>query len=222
MLRIRRRFCGISSRRFGLIDARRNQTIIQARLTAIAELRKFVRSGALEVPTIHEHIKRNPWLLDPRWYLLDDEVHLSEFGIDVSDPDRPNERVDYLFALGPSSPYTHDELLVVEIKRGTDSNGRARAATDDEVSRFHGYVIQARESQDRSGNPLRVTGLMIAQRYTQKADARRRSLSTVEDVRLVFRTWDSVLQETERLHEGWLAVTRRRAEGTDEEVGTSA
>ena len=209
-------------RRFGLIDARRNQTIIQARLTAIAELRKFVQGGALEVPTIHEHIKQHPWLLDPRWYLLDDEVRLSELGIDVSEPDRPNERMDYLFALGPSSPYTHDELLVVEIKRGTHSDGRARSATDDEVSTFHGYVIQARESQELSGTPLRVTGLMIAQDYTQKANARRRSLSTVEDVRLVFSTWDSVLRETERLHKGWLAVTRRRAEKAIEEVEASA
>ena len=83
-------------------------------------------------------------------------------------------------------------------------------------------MIQARESQELSGTPLRVTGLMIAQDYTQKANARRRSLSTVEDVRLVFSTWDSVLRETERLHKGWLAVTRRRAEKAIEEVEASA
>ena len=198
---------------FALIDARRNQTVIEARLKAIAELRQFVDSGALEVPTIHEHIKRHPWLLDPRWYLLDDEVRLSDLGI-TPDEGESDGRMDYLFALGPSSPYTHDELLVVEIKRGTHEDGRLRLVNTDEVSRFHGYVLAAQRSQRTSSNPLRVTGLMVAQKYTQDADRRRESLQTLGDVRLVFSTWNRVLKETERLHEGWLAVTNRRAQNS--------
>lgn len=195
---------------FGPIDARRNQTVIEARLKAINELRHFVDSGALEVPTIHEHIKQHPWLLDPRWYLLDDEVQLSDLGI-TPDEGESDGRMDYLFALGPSAPYTHDELLVVEIKRGTNRDGRVRSVNTDEISRFHRYVLAAGQSQERSREPLRVTGLMIAQRYTADADLQRISLQTVADVRLVFRTWHHVLQETERLHQGWLAVTNRRA-----------
>lgn len=201
-------------RRFGLIDARRNQTIISARLKAIREIRRFVERGAQEVPTIHKHIKQNPWLLDPRWYLLNDEVHLSELGISPGE-DRGDLRMDYLFALGPSSPYTHDELLVVEIKRGTDNKNRVRKASAKEVSRFHDYVLAAHEKQMLSSNPLRVTGLMIAQDYTENAERKRKSLEEVRGVRLVFNTWDRVLQETERLHEGWLAVTQRRAATAD-------
>lgn len=204
--------------RFGLIDARRNQTIIQARLKTIAELRRFVVGGATEVPTIHNHIKKHPWLLDPRWYLLDDEVPLSDLGI-VPENGESDGRMDFLFALGPAAPYTHDELLVVEIKRGTDQQGRTRSVNDNEVSRFHGYALAAYESQQqatydtqrRIGGPLRIVGLMIAQRYTAKAERLRQSLQTVADTRLIFTTWDRVLQETERLHEGWLAVTNRRA-----------
>ena len=200
---------------FALIDARRNQTVIEARLKAIAELRQFVDSGALEVPTIHEHIKRHPWLLDPRWYLLDDEVRLSDLGI-TPDEGESDGRMDYLFALGPSSPYTHDELLVVEIKRGTLRNGNLRSVKADEISRFHRYVLAAQESQRISSDPLRVTGLMVAQRYTEDADRQRKSLQTLGDVRLVFRTWNRVLKETERLHEGWLAVTNRRAQDSSD------
>ena len=204
-------------RRFELIDARRNQTIINARLKAIAKLRDFVSGGALEVPTIHEHIKEHPWLLDPRWYLLGDELKLSNLGIEP-DQGEHGGQMDFLFALGPSAPYTHDELLVVEIKRGTKKDGTVRAANSDEVSRFHKYVLAAHESQQRAGKPLRVTGLMIAQRYTRDADMMRASLATVGNgVRLVFSTWDGVLQETERLHEGWLAVTTRRAKDESEE-----
>lgn len=196
--------------RFGLIDARRNQTIIQARLKTIAELRRFVAGGATEVPTIHDHIKKHPWLLDPRWYLLDDEVRLSELGI-TPEADESDGRMDFLFALGPRSPYTHDELLVVEIKRGTHPDGRTRTVNRSEVSRFQGYAVSAHESQSRSDKPLRVVGLMIAQGYTSEADGMRRHIETAQSPRLVFTTWNSVLLETERLHKDWLAVSNRRA-----------
>ena len=200
--------------RFGLIDARRNQTIIQARLKTIAELRRFVAGGATEVPTIHDHIKKHPWLLDPRWYLLDDEVRLSDLDI-TPEADEADGRMDFLFALGPRSPYTHDELLVVEIKRGTYPDGKTRTVNHDEVSRFHRYALAAHESQTISSKPLRVVGLMIAQRYTREAERVRQSLETVQNPRLIFTTWDSVLLETERLHDGWLAVTNRRATAHD-------
>ena len=196
--------------RFGLIDARRNQTIIEARLRTIAELRKFVSRGATEVPTIHEHVKQHPWLLDPRWYLLDDELRLSELGI-TPEQDAWDGRMDFLFALGPRSPYTHDELLVVEIKRGTHPDGKTRSVNDKEVSRFQRYALAAHKSQSRSAKPLRVVGLMIAQRYTSEADSMREHLETAHDPRLIFTTWNSVLLETERLHKDWLAVSSRRA-----------
>ena len=201
--------------RFGLIDARRNQTIIQARLKTIAELRRFVAGGATEVPTIHNHIKKHPWLLDPRWYLLDDEVRLSELGI-IPEQDASDGRMDFLFALGPRSPYTHDELLVVEIKRGTRPDGKTRSVNDKEVSRFQRYALAAHKSQSRSAKPLRVVGLMIAQRYTAEANGMREHLETAHDPRLVFTTWNSVLLETERLHKDWLAVSSRRAVDSEE------
>ena len=197
--------------RFGLIDARRNQTVIEARLKTIAELRRFVQDGAREVPTIHEHIRDNPWLLDPRWYLLDDEVSLSSLGIDIDFEERDGV-MDYLFALGPSAPYTHDELLVVEIKRARHSDGRTRKVTHDEVSRFHRYVVAASNAQQITDPPLRVTGLMIAEGYLPQAAQLRNSFETLADPRLVFTTWDRVLAETERLHMGWLSVTKRRAQ----------
>ncbi|MDE0230825.1 MAG: ATP-binding protein [bacterium] len=196
--------------RFGLIDARRNQTIIEARLKTIAELRRFVAGGATEVPTIHDHVKKHPWLLDPRWYLLDDEVRLSDLGIEP-EPDETDGRLDFLFALGPGAPYTHDELLVVEIKRGTHPDGRKRSVNSDEVSRFHEYALAAEQSQSISSDPLRVVGVMIAQRYTSRADLSRKNLQTLPTPRLNFTTWDRVLMETERLHKGWLAVSTRRA-----------
>ncbi len=202
-------------RQFGLIDARRNQSIIEARLRTIAKLRTFVDEGAREVPTLHNHIKQHPWLLDPRCYLLDDEVRLSDLDIHP-DQSEPGMRLDYLFALGPSSPYTHDELLVVEIKRSADKHTRPVTISNEEVSRFQDYGLAAQDSSwattSVDGSRLRVTAVMIGSgQYTKAADRKRKSLQRDQEVRFVFTTWESVLRETERLHKGWLAVTKRRA-----------
>lgn len=122
--------------RFGLIDARRNQTIIETRLKAIDQLRVYVEEGAREVPTIHQHIKENVWLLDPRWHLLGDEVHLEDLGIQYEPEPDAGRRMDFLFAMQPSAPSTVDEVLVVEIKRAKTKDGRVHKVSSNEVSKF--------------------------------------------------------------------------------------
>ena len=197
-------------RQFGIIDARRNQSIIEARLKAIEELHRFIHEGAREVPTIHKHIKDNPWLIDPRWNLFGNEIDLRTFGI-VPEPGEPGSRVDFLFILGPSQPDAHDELLLVEIKRATRKDGKPHAVSSEEIDRFHRYALQIRRKQRNNSNPYLLTALMIAQEYTNEAREVKESLETVRGMNLIFRTWDHVLLETERLHKGWLAVTTRRA-----------
>ena len=198
--------------RFGLIDARRNQTIIEARLKAIDELRGYIEDGAREVPTIHEHVKKNTWLLDPRWYLLGDEVRLEDLGIHYEPQEDSSGRLDYLFALRPSKPSTLDEVLVVEIKRARTADGRVRKVNEDELHKFRRYVRSAWNRYRRDRHPPAVSGIMIAEDYTQGArDAI--DFETNEHVRMHFRTWGRVISETERLHRGWLAVATKRAKG---------
>ena len=63
-------------REFSLIDARRTLSIVKARLITIDRLDAAIKAGATEVPEIHCVIKEFPWILDPRWSLLGDEVEL--------------------------------------------------------------------------------------------------------------------------------------------------
>ena len=91
---------------FGLIDARRTATKVQARIGVINKLEELVEGGATEVPDVHNHIRDNPWLLDPRWDLYEDEVDLTKmlqkkYG---DTPGQQGDRADYLFAVGPSVP----------------------------------------------------------------------------------------------------------------------
>ena len=199
---------------FSLIDARKNLSIIQARLETIERLDSAIKAGATEVPEIHDVIKQYPWLLDPRWSLLGDEVDPTT----LSEPYEPTideetgERLDFLFILKPREPASADELLVVEIKRGYKSNGRLHRADGTEVQKFHSYTLSVR-AHYASGNTKvpTVHGLMIANAYSERANRIRMSLQDVQDVKLEFQTWQSVIDNTRNLHTSWLEVTRRAA-----------
>lgn len=204
--------------RFGLIDARRNQTIIEARLRAINELKRFVQEGATEVPTIHQHVKSNTWLLDPRWHLLGDEVGVRELDIEYDPEEDSGLRMDYLFALGTTGLTERDELVVVEIKRARRADGTIYRANDQHVSKFLGYVSAANASVRRNSNPPTVTGLMVAQDFTPAGLETKSTLEQTTNPRMMFRTWDRVIRDTERLHTVWLEAERRR--GIDEVPAT--
>ncbi len=197
-------------REFSLIDARKNLSIIQARLETIERVDAAVKAGATEVPELHNVIKEFPWLLDPRWSLMGDEVDIGTLG-EPYEPmrDETGNRIDFLFALQPTAPANLDELLVVEIKRGRKSDGTIHRASENEVNKFHSYVVNVqRHLTDTRTTVPRVSGLMIADRYSQRATNIKSSFEELRSVKLEFKTWGDVIENTRRLHTGWLKVTR--------------
>lgn len=205
-------------REFSLIDARKNYSLIKARLETIDRLDAAIKAGEPEVPEIHDVIKEFPWLLDPRWSLLGDEINPESLD-ERYEPDIDGEtgdRLDFLFILRPKEPATFDQLLVVEIKRGFESRGTVRRVTEPEFGKFHSYVLGVREHYSANSSPPSVNGLMIANGYTRRADRTRMSLQSAQDVKLEFRTWEDVVDHTRRLHTGWLEVTRGATNASDE------
>ena len=201
---------------FGLIDARRTATRVQARMQVIDKLADMIENGAREVPDIHNHLRENTWLLDPRWDLYDDEVYLTKMLHDRYGYAREGEGsiVDYLFAVGPSTPTSADEVIVVEIKRGKNADGSLRRATFDEVVKFSRYVQEADDYYKKANSPSEqptVKGLMIASGYTAEADSQRRVFDSVPGYRFQFKSWESVLKDSRRLHQFWFDLSSRRA-----------
>ncbi|WP_406030473.1 ATP-binding protein [Nocardioides sp. NBC_00163] len=199
---------------FGLIDARRLMSVIEARIATIEKLQKALEEGAKEVPEIHNIVRGDAWLLDPRWHLLGDEIDVTTMPGVTFSPETEAEsgnHLDYLFALVPTAPASVDEVVVVEIKRGAYSSGVPRKADLDEVNKFHSYVQAVAQHYAKNTVPPTVRGLMVAQGYTQQADSIRKGLEQIPSPRLEFKTWDRVLDETHRMHLGWLEVSRGRS-----------
>lgn len=209
--------------RFGLIDARRSRSIIEARLRAINELKQFVTTGAREVPTIHDHIKENRWLIDPRLVMSSDEVPLTELGIMYKPDSSSGKRLDFMFALRPSKHSAFQEVTIVEIKRAIDpASGQPHSVKNAEVNKFQDYVLAAVEYLEKTDAKPLVSGLMIAEKYTQDAERTRRNLESATRAKFMFRTWHQVIYETEQLHKSWLDVEERRAQRTGETIRGSA
>lgn len=201
---------------FGLIDARRNMSIIQARLSTIDRLREAVRKGHREVPDLHNILKADPWLLDPRWQLLGDEVDveklqgLTQLRRQAQSADSGLE-IDYLFVLQPRPPAKVDEVLVVEIKRASYPGGAIRKVSVDEVQKFQRYVAAVQDHYSALTTQPRVHGLMIAQDYSEEGNRIRLQLEHLTNPHMEFKTWDRVIEDTENMHLGWLAVSKLRA-----------
>ena len=208
---------------FGLIDARRTATRVRARMQVIQKLEDLVASGALEVPEIHNHIRDNFWLLDPRWDLYGDEVDLTrmlqvKYGYSTEEAGR---HVDYLFAVAPTTLTSADEVIVVEIKRARKKDGSRHRANSNEVIKFAGYVQDAVAYYSQSNSPAEVPtvkGLMIATGYTNSAQMQRSALEQVPGATYQFKSWETVLKDTKRLHEGWLELSSRRGQLGDEDA----
>lgn len=202
---------------FGLIDARRNLSLIEARIATIQKLDGAVRGGAREVPDLHRMVRENAWLIDPRWQLLDDEVDVATFGVDYEpQEDEDGNQLDFLFALRPSPPAALDEVVVIEIKRGTNRDGSVHRASDDEVDKFVSYVLAVEDHLGKNSSPPSVRGLMIASDYTKAADRKRKSYDQIVQPRMEFKTWELVIAGTRNMHEGWLAVSTKRSGGGEQ------
>ncbi len=102
-------------REWEMVEAKEMMRVTEGRISTIERLQSLIDTNALEVPTLHNFLKEFPWVLDPRWTLVADEVTYTELlrnnfpeGEDVPEGDR---RIDFMCVKESNN------LVVVEIKR---------------------------------------------------------------------------------------------------------
>lgn len=102
-------------REWQIVEAKEMARVTEGRIATIGKLQKLIETNALEVPTLHNFLREFPWVIDPRWDLVADEISytrlLREHFPQNSDVPEKNRRIDFLCV----SERTN--LVVVEIKR---------------------------------------------------------------------------------------------------------
>ena len=65
-------------REWQIVEAKEMSRVSEGRIATIQKLQDLIDQDALEVPTLHNFLKEFPWVIDPRWSLVDDEVTYSK------------------------------------------------------------------------------------------------------------------------------------------------
>ena len=115
-------------REWQLVEAKEMARVTEGRISTITKFQQLIDQGAMEVPTLHKFLKEFPWVIDPRWTLVDDEVYYSRLlrerfpeSDTIPEADR---RIDFL-CVGVG-----DVLYVVEIKRPSPSVVKTASRAD--------------------------------------------------------------------------------------------
>ena len=132
-------------REWEIVEAKEMARVTAGRIETIEKLQRLIESNTLEVPTVHDFFKEFPWVIDPRWTLVADEVWYSELLRDHFPENEEeleeNKRIDFL-CVGEGT-----NLVVVEIKRP-----QLRATLKD-LEQIEQYVRFARTQIKKSSDP---------------------------------------------------------------------
>ena len=186
-------------REWEIVEAKEMARVTQGRITTIEKLQKLIENNALEVPTLHNFLKEFPWVIDPRWTLVDDEVRYSQLLRDKfpenSEVPESDRRIDFLCVREGTN------LVVVEIKRPQSK------ASMKELNQIEDYVIFMRENIQQTTDPdyqyEAVTGYLLCGDLvgTYQVRGKRKNLTNSQ---IYIRRYIDLLDMVKRAHDEFL------------------
>ena len=194
-------------REWQIVEAKEMSRVTEGRIATIARFQELIARDEMEVPTLHEFFKEFPWVIDPRWTLIDDEVHFSKLlrerfpeSDDIPEKDR---RIDFLCVRDSR------DLVVVEIKRPFHK------ANVNDINQIEEYVIflddQVRRSTDPEYGYVRVVGYLMCGDTvdTIQMRGRRKNLETSS---IFVRSYRDLLTSVENMHREFLEKYKKLQE----------
>ena len=186
-------------RQWEILEAKEMMKVTEGRIVTIKKLQRFIDTNAKEVPTIHNFLKLFPWVLDPRWTLVDDEVRYSDLlrnkfseKDDIPEVDR---RIDFLCV----DERTH--LVVVEIKRP-----KAKASVKD-LNQIEDYVSFMRDQIKQTNDPRyrrsKVTGYLLCGGVVNHYLVREK-MDNLEIAEIYVKRYEDLLKNVQDLYAEFL------------------
>lgn len=186
-------------REWQIVEAKEMARVTRGRIQTIEKLHNLIETNALEVPTLHDFLKEFPWVIDPRWTLVADEIRYTQLLRDTfpenDDVPETDRRIDFLCV----SEGTH--LVVVEIKRPQSK------ASMDALEQIEDYVNFVRDQIDRTTDPDHryetATGYLLCGDLVNnyKVTGRCRNL---EKAQIYIKRYGDLLGTVQRTHTEFL------------------
>ena len=193
-------------REWEVLEAKEMMRVTNGRITAIQKLQELIDTNALEVPTLHQFLKEFPWILDPRWTLIADEIKYSDL-LRTKFPEDPNipeedRRIDFLCVT------ESDTVVVVEIKRPKSKASRK------ELLQIEEYVLFLRDYVKKTTDPAmkkrHVVGYLLCGDLVDTAFVReKRDALEAEGSRIFVRRYLDLLEMVKTNHKDYLTQYSR-------------
>ena len=193
-----------------IVEAKEMMRVTRGRIATIEKLQDLIEKNALEVPTLHNFLKEFPWVIDPLWTLVDDEVRFSamlkkEFpDSDIAERDR---RIDFLCVRESTN------LVVVEIKRPGSK------ASNKELDQIFHYVSFVRHYVQRTKDPVlstkNVVGYLLCGDLVENYEVRAK-VEAFEKSQIYVRRYGDLLDRVKRIHQEFI----KRYEQLQERIKT--
>lgn len=185
-------------REWQIVEAKEMARVTEGRITTIEKLQSLIDNNALEVPTLHNFLKEFPWVIDPRWTLIDDEVTYSQLLRDKFPEENipeENKRIDFLCVRDGTN------LAVVEIKRPESKVSRK------ELDQIEDYVIFIRDCIERTSDPdyklEEATGYLLCGDLVDTPHVRQKR-KNLERSQIYIRLYIDLLDMVKRVHDEFL------------------
>jgi hypothetical protein len=203
-------------REWEIVEAKEMMRVTQGRIATIQKLERLIKENALEVPILHNFLKEFPWVLDPRWTLVADELTYSQLlrdefpeGPEILEDDR---RIDFLCVKESTN------LVVVEIKRPKSK------ASLKEFGQIEEYVLFLRDYITKTSDPeLRsqeVFGYLLCGDHVNTGTARQKLISLGKSGIFV-RRYSDLLRMVRATHKEFLSRYNQLRKETQERNGAS-
>jgi len=176
-----------------VIEAREILRLVQGRLKAIEQFDRMIKTDAREVPELHNYFAKFPWILDPSWIEVYDEVYYSDLlkrNFPDAELEGPDRRIDFI-CMGVG-----DTVHIVELKRpGHKVNWKDLDQLEKYVTFVRGELGNAPGRSYSS-----ASGYIVAGNVVDKNEVRQK-IANLKLARMYVLKYEDCLRSAKRLHE---------------------
>ena len=186
-------------REWQVIEAMEMARVTEGRITTIEKLQNLIDTDALEVPTLHNFLKEFPWVIDPRWTMVDDEVWFSKL-LREKFPEPPkleegDRRIDFLCVREGTN------LVVVEIKRpGHKASKKDLDQIEEQVNFVRDYIAKSTDSELGCET---ATGYLLCGNLVDTFNVRGKTRN-LADAGIYVRLYSDLLTMAQRVHKEFI------------------
>lgn len=191
---------------YEVLDAMNSLRIVRGRFHAIQKFEQLIEEGESDLKDLHGFVSDNPWIIDPRWDYLDEELKIrDEIQLNFDNIEQES-RVGFI-TLGDS-----DSLRLVDIRK---TDYIIQKSDLDQFKEYIDYLRSTKNMEPVSGRDVEgyIIARDIADTRAVESEVRRMKM---DDMRI--RTFDEIKDIARRSHKAFLDVFERKAERTDSDM----